>query len=66
MRKIPCTDCEYYNTLPDGVISCFGVQDVQFYWTEDIADMINRCPKGWKARKKSATDVTVWREEKKD
>lgn len=65
MRNIPCTDCEHYHTISsDGVISCFGVDDIQFYWSNDIADMINRCPKGWRARKKGEGDITVWRENK--
>ena len=66
MRMIPCTDCEHYTTMPDGVISCFAVQDVQFYWIENLANMINKCPKGWRARQHSKNDITVWREDKKD
>ena len=62
--NIPCTDCEHYYKVSGSIVSCLGVDDleVSFYYYSDIADMINRCPKGFRAKKLSDTETKCWRE----
>lgn len=63
MSIIPCHSCEEYQSFDNGKAVCCTAVDIdKFYKSSDIADMINKCPRGYRARKKSDTNTIVWRE----
>ena len=66
MSIIPCHTCEEFQSFDNGkIVTCSGIDEQCFYKPSEIADMINKCPKGYRARKKSDTNVTVWLEQDK-
>lgn len=62
MIDIPCSRCEFYNAFNGNYVSCLAYDDVDIYDYADIADMINKCPKGYRAKKISDTVTRCWRE----
>lgn len=62
MQSLPCQNCQYFNTYSGNYVSCLAVDDVDFYAYADIADMINQCPRGYRAKKVSDKQTNCWRE----
>lgn len=59
--EIPCNNCSYYNSLSNNSITCLCSNVLDFYGYSDIDKMINKCPKGYRARKRG-NSIQVWRE----
>ena len=59
---IPCSRCECYKEFSGNYVCCLALDGVDVYAYSDIAEMINKCPKGYRAKKISDTSIRCWRE----
>ena len=62
MTRIPCEDCQYYHTFENNCVSCYGQNDIEFYWLDNINEMLEKCPKGYRAKKMSENSFSYYRD----
>ena len=60
--KIPCFSCEHFNSIDPNTFCCYAVDEINFYSYSTMADMINLCPRGFRAKQTSDKNIKCWRE----
>lgn len=51
MKDLPCEFCQHFNKFKNGGVSCYAQKEINFYWYTNINEMMNHCPRGYRARK---------------
>ncbi len=62
MRQNPCSSCKNFKQFDTGAVSCFAVRDPTFYWPENIDEMLEKCPLGWRAKKSGNNNFDFYRD----
>lgn len=62
MRQNPCSICKNFKQFDTGAVSCYGVRSPEFYWPENIHEMLAHCPLGWRAKKSGKNDFDFYRD----
>ena len=59
MKQNPCSICKNFKQFDTGAVSCYGVRSPEFYWPENIHEMLAHCPLGWRAKKSGKNDFDI-------